>query len=259
VIAHFHTFAALVLLAQSAQVPQNDGWVTDLAHLLSSDQEQELEDLCDSYRVGTTRDIALLTVPDLGGRPIEDFALEVGRTWKIGTESLDEGALLVVSKADKKIRIEVGRGLEGELTDLVSGRIIRNVITPRFKEGDFYGGLRAGLEAIHAVLGGNYAPVEEPNEHAENGAGFLVLFIVFLVVVSIARRRRRGIGGGIPWWLLPMVLGSQGSGRRSSGWGNIGGGGIGGIGGGRSLGGGGGFRGFGGGGGFRGGGATGGW
>src|SRR5262249_8630546 len=98
-------------------VPKHDGWVTDLAGMLSPPKERELETLMESYKQGTTHEIALLTIPSLEGDDLERFALRVFRTWGIGSKSTSNGALLVVSKADRKIRIEVGRGLEGNLTD----------------------------------------------------------------------------------------------------------------------------------------------
>jgi uncharacterized protein len=252
VIALLRTLAVVALgLVQGVAVPKNDGWVTDLAHLLSPEQERALEALCESYHAGTKRDVALLTVPDLGGQPIERYSLEVARAWKMGANGADDAALLVVSKNDRKLRIEVGRMLEDKLTDAISGRIIRDVIAPRFKAGDFYGGLRAGLEAMHAAIGGDYAAVERahPQDIPLPAIFFMISFV--LLMISLARRRRRlgGWGGGVPpFWIGPMIgrsLGGGGGGRSSGGFG----GGFGG-----------GFSGFGGGGGgFRGGGASGGW
>src|SRR5690606_1338357 len=122
-LALFATLLAPVATAQ-IDVPENDGWVTDLAGFLTPEQERELERMMESYRTGTTHEIALLTVPDLGGQPIERLALEVGRAWGLGTEERNNGALLVVAREERKIRIEVGRGLEGTLTDAISSRII---------------------------------------------------------------------------------------------------------------------------------------
>ncbi|MFN0009191.1 MAG: TPM domain-containing protein [Planctomycetota bacterium] len=237
---------ALLLPALRAQVevPKNDGWVTDVAGLLTPDQERSLEDLMESYKQGTKHEIALLTVPSLNGESIERFALEVGRAWGIGSAERNNAALLVVSKADRELRIEAARGLEGNLTDSISGRIIRDVIVPQFKQGDFAGGLHAGVEAMHAAIGGDYGKLPRERK-ADRGLGGLVPFafwIVMAVVMAIARRNRRGgrRSGFGPFLPLPHI------------------GGFGGLGGGRSSGGGG-FSGFGGGGGFSGGGASGKW
>lgn len=228
--------------------PANDGWVTDLAGMLDTAQERDLEALMESYRAGSGHEIALLTVPDLGGRSLERYALEVARAWGIGTKETNAGALLLVARAERKIRIEVGRGLEGTITDSISGRIIRNVIAPAFKQGRFHDGLRAGIEAMHAAAGGDYARI--PGDRSRKGAkgalaGLLplVFFLIFFFGAMRGARRRGRSGNLLTWLLIGSMLGRGGRGG-SSGWGS---------------GGGGGFGGFGGGGGFSGGGASGGW
>ncbi len=235
-------------------VPKNDGWVTDLAHLLTAQQEQQLEALMESYRQGTQHEIALLTLESLEGEPIERVGMEVYRAWGIGTKDKNDGALLVVAKNDRALRIEVGRGLEGTLTDSIAGRIIRDVITPQFKRGRFYEGIDAGIRAMHAAIGGDYKslPVEAPT--MEVGLlGLLptlfTLFIFLMIISRIARamrpgRRGRGLFNPV---FFPGSFGGGGfSGRSSSGGGF------------RSSSGGG-FGGFGGGGGASGGGASGRW
>jgi uncharacterized protein len=200
----------------------------------------------ESYKRGSTHEIALLTVPNLGGESVEKFALEVGRAWGIGGET-NNGALFVVSTGDRKMRIEVGRGLEGNLTDLVSGRIIRDVVTPHFKSGDMAAGLKLGVEAMHSAIGGDYGPIERSrgSRRSRRGAGSSVMFMLVLLFMFIGRGRgRSGRGGSILPWL---ILGSMSGSRHGGGGFHSGGGG------------GGGFSGFGGGGGFSGGGASGGW
>lgn len=246
-------FLAVAATASTAQesrlaVPKNDGWVTDLAGMLSAAEEGELERLMESYRLGTTHEIALLTVPSLQGEPIERFALEVGRAWGLGTKEKNNGALLVVSKDDRKLRIEVGRGLEGSLTDSICGRIIRGVIAPEFKRGRFGAGLEQGIVAIHEAIGGNYGKIPGSSRSPSSGlAGIIPVLVFLLILIAVLSRRRRASGGPggagsmLPW----LILASSGSrGGRSHGGG-----------------GGGGFSGggFGGGGGFSGGGASGGW
>jgi uncharacterized protein len=237
---------ATASLAQAA-IPQNDGWVTDLAGFLTPQQEQALETLMQSYKDGSGNEIALLTVPDLGGRSLERYALEVARGWGIGEKERHNGALLLVSRDDRKIRIEVGRGLEGNLTDSISGRIIRNVIAPDFRQGRFPDGLRAGIEAMHAAAGGDYARIpKDRGRGSGSGLAGLVPLIFFLILFFSITRRIGGQSGCLPW----LLLGSVGRGGfRSSGWHGGGGGSFGG----------GSFGGFGGGGGFSGGGASGGW
>ena len=242
--------AALAFSGALAQdtVPAPDGWVTDLAEMLEPQQESALESLMESYAQGSGHEIALLTVDNLGGRSLERYGLEVAREWRLGKADEHNGALLLVARRERKIRIEVGRGLEGVLTDSVCGRIIRDVISPELARGRNYEGLRAGIEALHAAAGGGYVelpPGASGSDRSERSR-LLPLLILILVFFLLSRGRRGGC-------LLPWLVLGPGR-RRSSGWhrGFPLGGGFGG-------GGGGGFGGFGGGGGFSGGGASGSW
>ena len=237
----------------SQDVPANEGWVTDLAGLLGPAVEAELEQRMESYRAGSGHEIALLTLPDLGGEPIERLALAVGRSWGIGGDSgnADGGALIVVAVAERQVRIEVGRGLEGALPDSIAGRIIRDEMAPHFKDGDYPSGLIAGVEAVHAAIGGAYAALEDPASSPAPAIASFVALLIFLSLIGALRRGARGafaggLGRGV--WVSPWLLGGGGGsgGGRASGLGLGGGGG-------------GGFRGFSGGGNFGGGGATGGW
>jgi uncharacterized protein len=239
---------ALAALGQEFEIPANDGWVTDRAAFLQPAEERALEALMESYRTGSGQEIALLTVPDLSGRSIEEFALAVARAWKIGDRETSSGALLVVAREERSLRIEVGRGLEGTLTDSVAGRIIRDVITPEFREGRFYSGMRLGIEAIHAALGGDYGPLERRSQGPPPGVALIPLIVLVLLIAFVRRKVRSGWGGSgaLPWILASQIGSMQGGsrGRSSSGWSGSSGGG---------------FRGFGGGGGFSGGGASGRW
>lgn len=225
-------------------VPTADGWVTDLGGLISPAKEAELEALMESYRNGSGHEIAVLTVPSLGGRSIEDLALRTGREWKIGREGKNDGAILVLAAAERKTRIEVGRGLEGSIPDAIAGRILRNILQPRLRAGDFDGGVEAAVRALHAAAGGDYGPLERATPDDSLVAKDLVIMAAMvLFFIFISRRRRqnpqawRGRRGGFG----PIIIGGPG-GFGSSGGGS-----------------GGGFGGFGGGGGFSGGGASGGW
>jgi uncharacterized protein len=254
----FLTLIASAGLALGAQisVPANTGWVTDNAQILSSSERQQLELLMESYRSGTTHEIALLTIESLEGESLEAFALETARSWGLGGKNANNGALLLISKGDRKIRIEVGRGLEGTLTDSVSGRIVREIIRPQFKRGRLATGIEDGLRAMHAAIGGDYGPLERTRSRRKSGGAFAGL-IFLLIFIMIARRGSRGGGGrgggmGSIWtWLMLDAALRSGNRSHSSGWSSGGSGGFGG--------GGGGFGGFGGGGGFSGGGASGGW
>ena len=229
-------------------IPANDGWVTDLGGFLTPQQERSLETLMESYRQGSGHEIALLTVPDLGGRALESYALDVARKWGLGEKDKNNGALLLITRAERKVRIEVGRGLEGTITDAISGRIIRGIISPEFKKGNFYAGISGGIVAVHEAAGGEYARIpEERRRKSGGGIGlFPMIFIIFILSSLFRRRRggggRGGRGGGL---LTGLFLGSMLSGGGRSSGGGFSSGGS--------------FGGFGGGGGFSGGGSSGGW
>lgn len=190
----------------------------------------------------------MLTVPSLGGRTIEEFALNVARTWGLGQKDVHDAALLVVAKADRKMRIEVGRGLEGELTDLVCGRIVREVLTPAFKRGEFSSGIVQGVRAMRLAAGGDLSALPEARDSDENWIPALVITIIVLILVFRLARAARWLGS-------PLSPAGHRPRRGGGGFGWYGGS----IGGGSIGRGGGGFSGFGGGGGFSGGGSSGGW
>lgn len=235
------------------QVPKNEGWVTDRAGVLSESQKRDLSALMESYKQGTKHEIAVLIVPSLNGASLEEFALAVGREWRMGTNETSDAALLVIAKNDHKMRIEVGRGLEGNLTDSISGRIIRDVIAPHFKRGEYYEGIRAGVVAMHEAIGGKYGALpHEPEAITLGLTGCIAPFLIFIIVMVLIfiRVARHGVSRGRRWWMGgPPFLGGWTSGGGGWSGGGFGGGGSGG----------GGFSGFGGGGGFSGGGASGGW
>ncbi|MBI5432523.1 MAG: TPM domain-containing protein [Planctomycetes bacterium] len=247
---------AWVALLAPQSVPQNDGWVTDRAKLLSPGEERALEQELDEYRAKTGHELALLTVPSLDGGSIERLALETARAWKMGREGVSAAALLVVAKDERELRIEVGRGLEGELTDLESGTIIRKVIVPRFKGGDYYAGVHAGLlammESIQPGSGGPRAAeaARQPPQVGRLLIAFVVIGVLGLFilarVLSLRRSRPHAMGRQLASQAafdVLRVLAIVASSGRGGGHGR----------------GGGGFGGFGGGGGFSGGGASGRW
>lgn len=140
-------------------VPALTGRVVDRADLLSPTVEAAITERLAAHEDSTTDQVALLTIPSLNGEVLEEYATTVFRTWGLGVEELDNGVLLLIARDDRKIRIEVGYGLEGDLTDQLSGIIIREEMTPRYRAGDFEGGTLGAVEAIVAVLEGTY---EEP-------------------------------------------------------------------------------------------------
>ena len=212
--------------------PKLSGRVVDNAHMLDRTAEQRLTALLSKHEQAAGNQVVVVTLPDLGGYDIETYGYQLGRHWGIGQKGRDNGVLLIVAKKERKVRIEVGYGLEGTLTDALSSSIIHSVILPRFRKGDFSGGIEQGTAAIIQALGGKYVAKKRTSPRSGTMQFNSVLFFFVLIVIF--------------WVLMGMRFG-----------GGYGGGGYGGYGGGGFGGGGGGFS--GGGGGFGGGGASGGW
>ena len=171
-------------LAQPA-VPALSGRVIDQADILSTATENTLTALLRAHEDSTSNQVAVLTMASLEGASIESYSIEVAQTWGLGTAQNDNGVLLLVVVADREMRIEVGLGLEGDLTDVAADRIIRNEITPRFRSGDFDGGVLAGVQSIIGVIEGTYEPAEASQEEMPPfwvGLIFLLLPSVFAVI-----------------------------------------------------------------------------
>lgn len=223
----------------SLPAPPLKGYVNDEAGLLTARQSSTLESMLRAYQEKTTNQVVLLTIPSLEGDSIEEFSMRVAEQWKIGQKGKDNGVILLVALRDRKSRIEVGYGLEGVLTDALSSRILRQVVSPAFRQGNYFGGIAGGLEAILQATEGEFkAPAGLPGVTGQTKkltASGLLFFLIFVLLIS-SRLGRLFLLGGL-----------LGGGRRSYGRSF----------GGRSLGGFGGFS--GGGGGFGGGGASGSW
>lgn len=156
--------AALVPLtaqAQKADVPYLTGRVVDNAEILKPDTRRRITEQLQAHEHATTNQIAVLTVPTLHGDSVEEYAVRVFEQWKLGQKGRDNGVLVVVVPQDRRMRIEVGYGLEGTLPDAAAGRIIRDVMTPRFRAGDYDGGVAQGVTAIVARLEGGPAAADE--------------------------------------------------------------------------------------------------
>jgi len=157
--------------AFAIDVPYLSGRVTDNAEILSSEAKQRLGDALKAHEAATGNQIAVLTVPSLDGESVESYAEQVFNTWKLGQKGKDNGVLLLVAPADRRLRIEVGYGLEGTLTDVAASRIIRNVITPRFKDGNFDAGIEEGVHAIVGQLTGSETVANSAGGDAPAAAG----------------------------------------------------------------------------------------
>lgn len=201
-------FLPLLLAAHGAakEVPFLTGRVNDEANLLSPEQRQGIESKLAQLEQQTTHQVAVLTVESLEGDPIEDFAHRVAETWKLGTAEKDNGALLLVASGDRKMRIEVGYGLEPDLTDLQTSVIQNDVIIPYFKRGDFGGGIEAGVDAMISAIQGQEvtpaAPARQPSGGGGGGGGgggFLLFLVFLLFPFSLDALRSRS-------WLLYFFL-----------------------------------------------------
>ena len=211
-------------------VPPAAGYVTDRAGLLSPETVRLLESFLRDFERSDSTQIAVLTIPSLEGEPVESYALRVAESWGIGRKGKDNGALLLVSRDDRRVRIEVGYGLEGRLTDLLSGRIIDDEITPRFREGDFDGGIVAGVKAIAEAVRGEYRGSGRKEEGHPLALLALLLFLGPGLMLLGGGSRRRYPGhhrrGGI--WIGGPPLGGGRGGLGGGGFGGFGGGGFGG-------------------------------
>jgi len=236
-------FAALPAAAEPA-FPKLTGRVTDAAGVLPADTVAALEAKLKALEDSTGTQLVVATVPDLQGYEIDEYGYQLGRAWGIGQKGTNNGAILLIAPAQRKLRIEVGYGLEGVLTDAVSSRIIRQAIVPRFKAGDIAGGVAAGADQLIALLQlppdqqaafAAKAKAASADQGDSPGWGALVWLIIIIVWVVIASRRgSRGRRSG------PVILWGPGIGGNWSGGGGGGGGGFGGFsGGGGSFGGGG--------------------
>ena len=236
----FFLFAALVGLVIGATlfasfaysevaVPPLTGRIVDLTGTLSLSQSNEIADILAAHEQKSGNQLGVLIVPTTQPEAIEQYSLRVVESWKLGRKGVDDGALFLVAKNDRKLRIEVGYGLEGVLPDAICRRIISEIITPKFKQGDFAGGITAGVTAIIDAINksGEFAPGATGSVAGSPDLFFLIFFaIFFFVFVFIAA----ALGKTGQWQ-------SGGSGWRYSSGGNSDGGGF--SGGGGSFGGGG--------------------
>jgi len=265
------------LATAQVPVPPLTGHVTDQTRTLTADQKATLEQTLTAFEARKGSQLAVLMVATTKPEEVEQFAIRVAEKWKLGRKKVEDGAILVVAKDDRAVRIEVGYGLEGALNDLTSKRIISETILPRFKAQDFYGGITAGVGQMIGVVDGE--PLPKPSNTPARSIGSVqqyapVLFILALAVGGVLRAALGKVPGSlvtggvvalIAWFVVGAVAMAVGAGvialfvtLLGGGMGGRGMGGLGGYyGGGGRGGGGGGFS--GGGGGFGGGGASGRW
>ncbi len=264
-MAWLMVFAAGLRAEQLQTLPALKARVTDLTATLSVQQAGALEQRMAAFEREHGSQMALLIVQSTQPETIEAFSIRLAETWKIGRKGVDDGVILVVATDDRALRIEVGYGLEGVLNDATARRIIDEIILPRFREGDTYGGIEAGLSQLQRVVAGEPLPAPEPQSDDDSWTmsmddGGLMMQIVFGIVIASSFLRALigrlaagllagSVGGGAAWffsgsWTLGLALAlillvgvAAGGGGGISRGGR--GGGMGGSGGGGSFGGGG--------------------
>jgi uncharacterized protein len=225
------------------EVPKLTGRILDQAQLIDGATQQRINKLLAGHEQASSNQVVVATFKNLQGYSIEQAGVDMGRAWGVGQKDADNGIVLILAEKERKVRIEVGYGLEGLMTDAVSASIVQQIMLPMFKKGDFSGGLLAGTEAIVVALGGQYVAPSASGKGEGSGSGLPSLIFLF-IFMSIGAMNRLGTpsggrGGRSSLWMLPLLFLGGGGGRSSGG---------------------GGFGGFsGGGGGFGGGGASGGW
>jgi uncharacterized protein len=193
--------------ASALEVPALKSRVNDYADMISPEAESLLEERLKSFEMSDSTQVVILTVNSLEGDALEDFTIRVAEKWKIGQTKKDNGVILFASKNDRRMRIEVGRGLEGVLTDLLSGRILDNVMRPKFRAGDFDGGFLDGTGSIIDACRGEFKN-DSPAGSSQGGGSstgnlpiifFVLLYIVILAVSKISKILSGGIGAlGLP-------------------------------------------------------------
>lgn len=188
------------------EVPALRGHVNDYAAMLSPASQRELEAVLTDFEQKESTQIVVLTIVSLDGDALEDFSIRVAEDWKIGQSDTDNGAILLIAKNDRKIRIEVGYGLEGTLTDLISGRIVRDVIVPRFKTGRFDQGITEGVAAMIGVVQGEFSAADLPRQPKSSQKGIPVVAILgILFLINIFGRANRVLGAAAGAVLFPIA------------------------------------------------------
>lgn len=235
-VVGFLAFAGASLAAP--KFPALAGRVVDDAHLLSPQTTQKLTADLTQLEAKTGHQLVVVTVPDLQGYPIEDYGYQLGRAWALGRKGVNDGAILLVAPNDRKVRVEVGYGLEPVLTDALSNLILQRKVLPQFKAGHMEQGIVDGTEALIQQLSlpddqakAQVAQASQAQATAQTDGSqapplpvILGIILVFWIIVSLFRSRRFYGGGGGLWWLLPLVLSGRGGGFGGGGGSGDGGG-----------------------------------
>lgn len=221
-------FSYNVLIAKT-DIPLLKNWANDFTNTLSKEELNALNIRLKTYQDTTTNQLVTLMIATLDGYPLEDYSYEVAEKNKIGTKENSNGVLFLVIKNDRKMRIEVGYGLEGSLPDALASSILRNEVAPYFRKDQYYAGINSGIDAIIAAIGGEYVADIKETSDEENFPGFII-FLIILIIIFLIKPRWKGSmyrGGftysGGPWG--GRGFGGSFGGRSGGGFGGFSGGG----------------------------------
>ncbi|HNQ31616.1 MAG TPA: YgcG family protein [Candidatus Woesebacteria bacterium] len=208
---HFVLCASLVSAALS--LPEPRGYVNDYAQILNSNAVSALENKLSAFNKSTTNQIVVVTVPDLQDTTLEDFATRLFEKWKIGTKEKDNGVLLLVAQKEREVRIEVGYGLEPVLNDAKAGRIIRDIIIPEFKAGNYDAGVTKGSDAIVQIVGGDDSVLPATSSDSQEDGLVFPLMVIFFFASGILQylfaflaRSKSAMPGGIIGVVLGIII-----------------------------------------------------
>lgn len=205
-------------------------WVHDEAGVLSASGKAQLEAILQAHRDSTSNQIAIYIIPSLQGEDIDDYAVRVFEKWQLGQKGKDNGVLFLVAMEDRVMRIEVGYGLEGVLTDAMSSRINRNEVVPYFRQGDYEAGIQAATLAIIKVIAGEYKNDQpQQTKRVKKKSPWSSLLFIALIIFLMSRKNRGGGSGPGGLWtaaMLGSMLGGRSHGGGSWGGGDFGGGGF---------------------------------
>jgi uncharacterized protein len=192
--------------ANALDVPPLRGYVNDYANMMSGQTRAKLEGELKAFERSDSTQLVVLTIPSLQGEALEEFSIKVAEAWKIGQKGKDNGIIFLVANQERKIRIEVGRGLEGRLTDLTAGRIIDLAIKPRFKRGDYDGGFTAGIHALVDAARGEFKAEEKRAPAKRKQGSPLPAMLIFSAITLLALGRfSRILGGAAGAVGLPVI------------------------------------------------------
>ncbi len=196
--------------ADATEVPFLAGRVNDLADLLSEASEAAMEKQLAELEQKTGTQVAVLTIPSLGGEILEDYTLRVAETWKLGRGQFDDGALLLIARDERQMRLEVGYGLEGTIPDAYAKRILDDILRPRLRAGDFDGGVQSAVDAIAGLVTGDAALPPPSEDGSESQVDFdgsrAIAFLVFLVPVGLFSLRALTSRGCVAWFLYLFLM-----------------------------------------------------